>query len=230
MQDADCTVYSTVSAHDVRIANGARRLTPASGVANPVDGTSSPWAADRRAASSQDKRALVVTSSCRTGSTTERLGALLAAVLRDLPITAEVVHVGELGLPPCTGAAGQQNLACVRAWRERVASADCYVWASTEWHGSIAGSFKNALDFLTDDDMRWKILALAAQAGGALGAVSSLAHMRTIAQHLGAWVLPTQLSVHPRDLAAQPNGPILQRMRRMARELEGAMSQDSRSI
>jgi len=174
------------------------------------------------------KRILVLTSSFRAGSSTERFGVLIAEELRQAGLDVDLVNVGDLHLPWCTGDPAQVDEPDVVAWRARVESAIGYVWVSAEWHGSVAGSFKNALDLLTVADMRWKVVALAAQAGGAMGAINALGHMRTVAQNLGAWALPVQLSVNASELKNQFKGDIVDRVQRLTTELDEAVSKFDR--
>jgi FMN reductase len=170
------------------------------------------------------RRVLIVTSSCRAGSSTERLGLMMAGSLRATSLDVDLINVGDLGLPWCTGAPDQMNDEAVRAWRHRVGRAVGYIWVSAEWHGSMAGTLKNALDLLSESDLYWKVVALVAQAGGAMGAVNALSHMRAVAQNLGAWALPVQLSVSAAEIKSAPTPAVATRIDRIARELDEAVS------
>jgi|SRR5579875_127481 len=183
----------------------------------------------RRKASAR-RRILVITSSFRNGSTTERLGVLMAGALRAAGLDVDLVNVGELGLPWCTGTADQAKDEPVIQWRRRVAEAVGYVWVSAEWHGSMAGTLKNALDLLSAHDLRWKVVALVAQAGGTQGASNTLAHMRTVAQNLGAWVLPVQLSVTAEEIQGVLGRSSGERISRIAYELDEAVTKLDRFL
>ena len=176
------------------------------------------------------RKILLITSSSRQGSTTERLGRLMAGAVRASGLDADLVNVGELGLPWCTGTAEQASDEAVQQWRRRVAEAVAYVWVSAEWHGSMTGTLKNSLDLLAERDLRWKVVALVAQAGGALGASNALAHMRTVAQNLGAWVLPVELSVTSEEVRGTLNPSSAERVTRIARELGDAVSKLDRYL
>lgn len=176
------------------------------------------------------RKILLVTSSSRNGSTTERLGVLMAGALRAAGLDVDLANVGELGLPWCTGTADQAEDEAVSEWRRRVAEAVGYVWVSAEWHGSMAGTLKNALDLLSGRDLRWKVVALVAQAGGTQGASNTLAHMRTVAQNLGAWVLPVELSVAAEEVKGTLIRASEERIARIADELDEAVTKLDRVL
>jgi FMN reductase len=167
---------------------------------------------------------LVLTSSCRPGSSTSRLGGVVAEALRSAGRPTALVHAGDLALPWCTGARDQLDEPVVTAWRDQARSVLAHVWVSAEWHGSIVGTLKNALDLLPVSDADWKLVGLVAQAGGAMGAINALGHMRTVGQNLGAWVLPTQLSVSPDELGPPLRSEIAQRLERFTQELDDAVT------
>jgi FMN reductase len=165
---------------------------------------------------------LVLTSSCRPGSSTARLGGVVAEALRSAGRPTALVHAGDLALPSCTGAREQLDEPLVAAWRAKARSVLAHVWVSAEWHGSMVGTLKNALDLLPVSDTHWKLVGLVAQAGGAMGAVNALSHMRTVGQNLGTWVLPTQLSVKPEELGPPLRPEIAQRLERFTQEFDDA--------
>jgi FMN reductase len=167
---------------------------------------------------------LVLTSSCRAGSSTARLGGVVAEAMRATGRSTALVHVGDLALPWCTGARDQLDEPRVLAWREQARSALAHVWVSAEWHGSMVGALKNALDLLPTSDARWSFVGLVGQAGGAMGATNALSHMRAVGQNFGGWVMPTQLSVAPDDLGPPLQPEIAERLDRFARELGDAVT------
>jgi NAD(P)H-dependent FMN reductase len=73
--------------------------------------------------------------------------------------------------------------------------AEAFLFASPEYHGSLSGALKNALDLMGFEEFEGKLVALIGVAGGAMGAIHTLDHMRTIFRQLHAWVLPDQVSI-----------------------------------
>jgi len=166
---------------------------------------------------------LVVAGTCRPGSTTGRLAVDVAALVAASGLVTRVVEVGELGLPICDGGPVQAELPEVRSWRALATASPAQIWVSPEWHGSMAGSLKNALDHLRVEDLQGRAVGLVAQAGGGMDAISALDHMRAVGRAFGCWVVPTQVSLRAFELEDRVSG-IAQRLGRLADELSGAAS------
>jgi len=78
---------------------------------------------------------------------------------------------------------------------EQVRWADALLVGSPEYHGSMSGVLKNAIDLLGEDPLRGKMVGLLAVARGDAGAMNTLNHLRHVFRWVGAWVLPTQVSI-----------------------------------
>ena len=89
-----------------------------------------------------------------------------------------------------------------------VRAADALIWATPEYHGSFTGALKNALD-LGYEEYEGKMVALIGVAGGAIGAINALSHLRTVARQLHAWVLPRQVSIASAGKAFDEQGQLL---------------------
>ncbi len=83
----------------------------------------------------------------------------------------------------------------LRAFKERAAEAEGFLLGSPEYHGSLSGLLKNALDCLYLDETENKWAALVATAGGRQGAAGTLNAMRLIARALRMWVIHDQVSI-----------------------------------
>ncbi len=75
-----------------------------------------------------------------------------------------------------------------------VAEADAVVLATPEYHGSVSGVLKNALDYLGSDQFDGKLVLCVSAAGGAVG-VSSLQHMQVIVRNLHGINCPEWISI-----------------------------------
>lgn len=128
-------------------------------------------------------------------SATAALATVMAGVRDIEPHTAidtEIFEVRDLALPLYEWGTEPPGLA---PWLEAVRSAHGLVWCSPLYHGSIAGAFKNTLDWLEalrlDDPpyLSGKVVALVATAGGdqALQAINT---MEFIVRSLRGWTLP----------------------------------------
>lgn len=97
-----------------------------------------------------------------------------------------------------------------------VKQADGLILATPEYHGSISGSLKNALDYLDNSHVAGKPVLTVSSAGGRLG-VSSLVHLQSIIRNLHGILSPEWISIgdgHPLfDRDGAPRDPeILQRI------------------
>jgi len=77
---------------------------------------------------------------------------------------------------------------------ETVRAADGLVIATPEYHGSVSGVLKNALDYLDVAHVEGKPVLVASTAGGALG-VSSLTHLQAIIRNLHGLNCPEWISL-----------------------------------
>ncbi len=108
----------------------------------------------------------------------------------------------------------------VRRLKELAAKADGFLWGSPEYHGGCSGVLKNALDWLTTDEMAGKPVALIAVAGGSMGGMSTLNELRVVARNVSAWVMPQQVSIGSSDDAFDGNGrPVDKKVERRLHEL-----------
>jgi FMN reductase len=100
--------------------------------------------------------------------------------------------------------------------------ADVYIWSSPCYHGTVSGSFKNAVDFIEfmSDDERPYLT------GRAVGVISvndtpPIDHMRTIARELRAWCCPSSVVLSRRDFTdgVIHSESVIRRMNRVVTEL-----------
>lgn len=79
--------------------------------------------------------------------------------------------------------------------RREVKSAHGIILGTPEYHGSLSGVLKNALDLMGFNEFEGKMMGLVGVSGGSMGAVNALNSLRNIGRNLHAWVLPQQVSV-----------------------------------
>jgi NAD(P)H-dependent FMN reductase len=89
--------------------------------------------------------------------------------------------------------------------RRTVADADAVVLASPEYHGSISGALKNALDYLGFDHFDGKAVLSVSSAGGPIG-VSSLQHLQTIVRNVHGINCPEWISIGGSQREFTPGG------------------------
>lgn len=61
----------------------------------------------------------------------------------------------------------------------------------------MSGALKNALDYLSSEQFKYKPVALLAVAGGGKGGINALNNMRTVMRGVYANVIPKQLVLDP---------------------------------
>ncbi|MBS4168502.1 NADPH-dependent FMN reductase [Parachlamydia sp. AcF125] len=106
----------------------------------------------------------------------------------------QLIELRHLNLPFCQGEKEYENYPDVAALRKSFKTADGIILATPEYHGSISGALKNALDLLHENDMEGKVVALISVLGGEMS-TNALQTMRMICRHLHAWVIPDQLAI-----------------------------------
>ncbi|HEY6344383.1 MAG TPA: NADPH-dependent FMN reductase [Bryobacteraceae bacterium] len=78
---------------------------------------------------------------------------------------------------------------------ERLANADGVIIGTPEYHGSVSGALKNALDLTGFAEWEGKMIGLVGVSGGSMGAHNALNTLRDIGRSLHAWVIPQQVSI-----------------------------------
>jgi FMN reductase len=132
----------------------------------------------------------------------------------------EVVDLGEWTLPFAGSRFTSGEFPDVERLQALVRSAHGVVWATPEYHGSYSGALKNALDLLGFDEFSGKMVGLVGTAGGSIGAINALSHLRAVGRQLHAWVLPQQVSVASASRAFGEDGrPVDARVEKRLRDL-----------
>lgn len=90
--------------------------------------------------------------------------------------------------------------------KNKLREAQGFLLASPEYHGSVSGALKNALDHMGFDEFEGKMAGIIGLAGGVMGAGNALNHLRTICRQLHAWVVPGEVSIPISHDAFAPDG------------------------
>lgn len=109
-------------------------------------------------------------------------------------IQTELIDLRTLQLPFCDGSGQYEAFPDVEIFRQKVKSASGVLLATPEYHGSISGVLKNALDLLDIEQLEGKAVGLIAVVGG-VHSTSALNTLRLICRQLHCWVLPDQLII-----------------------------------
>ena len=84
----------------------------------------------------------------------------------------------------------------VKELQQIIRNATAVVIATPEYHGTFSSLIKLAIENLGHPNaLKGKPVALLGVAGGRIGAIKSLEHLRSVSAHLGAVVIPSLLSL-----------------------------------
>ncbi len=150
---------------------------------------------------------LAIVGSLRETSTSRHALRIAAKGAERAGATVTWLDLRDHHLPLCDGRQDTASYgADYRSIVEQVRAADALLVGSPEYHGSMTGALKNALDLLGEDPVRGKLVGLLAVARGDAGAMNTLNHLRHVFRWMGAWVLPTQVSIPRAREAFDPAG------------------------
>lgn len=97
----------------------------------------------------------------------------------------ELVDLADFHLPlldePVPPSAGQYSKEHTKAWSQKVASLDAYVFVTPEYNHSTSGALKNAIDFLYKE---WNNKSAGFVSYGSVGGVRAVEHLRLIMAEL----------------------------------------------
>lgn len=149
-----------------------------------------------------------ICGSLRKDSYTAKALQLSLERVEQAGFETEMLDLRKMHLPFCNGGK-YPDYPDVAHLRHTVHSAQALILATPEYHGSISGVLKNALDLLDIEHVRGKVVAVIGVLGGAhsSGIVQAI---RQICRALHMWVLPTELIIPYVDLAFDKNGQLIE--------------------
>lgn len=190
---------------------------------------SSKVAAPKPSAPPEVPEVLVIAGSPRRGSYTRSLARRIGAALGARGARVATLDLQATPLPPMDPAVRARRpdhpdpaVVGLYRWAARV---EAYVLASPTYHNSYSGVLKNAVDYLTIRDFRYRPVGLAAHGGRSTQAVD---HLRQVVRGLLGVAIPTQVCSAESDFSAEPDAAgvyqvtdpdILARIERFADEL-----------
>ena len=135
-----------------------------------------------------------ISGSLRPGSHSYK--ALKSVIERVSALGAEVelLDLRTMNLPFCNGGDDYADYPDVARLQEAVKSADGLILATPEYHGSVSGVLKNALDLMGFEELSGKVTGLISVLGGQSNS-NALNDLRIIMRWVHAWVIPEQISI-----------------------------------
>ena len=139
-------------------------------------------------------RIVAAIGSVRPGNQTAKALALAVDEMRKHEgIEVEVIDPAEVAMP-LPGTAADRGV--MQSLQAKVTAATGVVLATPEYHGSYSSVIKLFIEQLGYPSvLSGKPVALLGVAAGAIGAIKSLEHLRSVCSHVGAIVLPGPASV-----------------------------------
>ena len=114
--------------------------------------------------------------------------------VKDLGAEVEILDLREMTLPFCDGSSDYPDYPDVEVLREKVKAADGLILATPEYHGSVSGVLKNALDLMSFEHISGKVAGLISVLGGQSNS-NALNDLRIIVRWVHGWVIPEQIAV-----------------------------------
>ena len=161
--------------------------------------------------------------SLRSNSYSQQALKLAAQRVEAIGAEVKVLDLRSLELPFCDGESDYSKYPDVELLRATVKNADGLILATPEYHGSLSGVLKNALDLMSFEHLDGKVAGLISVLGGQANS-NALNDLRVILRWVHAWVIPEQVAIAQAWKAFSPEGKLLdekiqERLDRLAESL-----------
>jgi len=135
-----------------------------------------------------------INGSLRPGSYSAMALEVAISRVGALGIETEIIDLRKLSLPFCNGGDDYSDYPDVAKMQQTVKSAAGLILATPEYHGSVSGVMKNALDLMSFEELSGKVAGLISVLGGQSNS-NALNDLRIILRWVHAWVIPEQISL-----------------------------------
>lgn len=135
-----------------------------------------------------------IAGSLRADSYSQQALLVAAERVRALGAEVEVIDLRTLNLPFCDGGDEYPDYPDVEKLRNAVLQVDGIILATPEYHGSVSGVLKNALDLMGFEQFSGKVAGLISVLGGQSNS-NALNDLRTIMRWIHAWTIPEQVAI-----------------------------------
>lgn len=149
-----------------------------------------------------------ISGSLRDGSYSYQALQQSAERLRALGAEVEILDLRTMTLPFCDGRDHYVGYPDVERLRQSVKQADGLVLATPEYHGSVSGVLKNALDLLSFEHLDGKVTGMISVLGGQSNS-NALNDLRVIMRWVHALVIPEQIAIGQAWKAFSKEGQLL---------------------
>jgi FMN reductase len=135
-----------------------------------------------------------INGSLRRGSYSAMALEVAISRVGALGVETEIIDLRKLSLPFCNGGDDYSDYPDVAKMQQTVKSAAGLILATPEYHGSVSGVMKNALDLMSFEELSGKVAGLISVLGGQSNS-NALNDLRIILRWVHAWVIPEQISL-----------------------------------
>jgi FMN reductase len=135
-----------------------------------------------------------IAGSLRTNSYSVQALKLAADRIQALGTEVEILDLRQMNLPFCNGEDNYPDYPDVEKLRNAVKEADGLILVTPEYHGSVSGVLKNALDLMSFEHLSGKVAGGISILGGQSNN-NALNDLRTILRWVHAFVIPDQIAI-----------------------------------
>lgn len=148
-----------------------------------------------------------IAGSLRSDSYSQKALSIAAERVRSLGAEVEILDLRQMQLPFCDGGDEYPNYPDVKRMQDTFKDADGLILVSPEYHGSISGVLKNALDLMSFEQLSGKVAGFITILGGQSNS-NALNDLRVILRWVHAWSIPEQVAIGQAWQAFTPEGKI----------------------
>jgi FMN reductase len=148
-----------------------------------------------------------IAGSLRPDSYSQFALQVAAQKLQALGAEVEILDLRQMQLPFCDGSKEYPQYPDVTRLQAAFSQADGIVLVSPEYHGSVSGVLKNALDLMSFDQLSDKVAGFISILGGQSNS-NALNEMRIIMRWVHAWSIPEQVAIGQAWQAFSPEGKL----------------------
>lgn len=149
-----------------------------------------------------------IAGSLRPSSYSQQALKIAAERVQALGAEVEVLDLRSLQLPFCDGSKEYPDYPDVTKLRQAMRSADGIILVTPEYHGSVSGVLKNALDLMSFEEFTDKVTGCISILGGQANS-NALNDLRTIMRWVHAWTIPEQVAIAQAWKAFDQNGNLI---------------------
>ncbi|MBF2062978.1 MAG: NAD(P)H-dependent oxidoreductase [Calothrix sp. C42_A2020_038] len=149
-----------------------------------------------------------IAGSLRADSYSQMALKVAAQRVQALGAEVEILDLRQMELPFCDGRDEYPDFPDVKRLQDAFQKADGLILATPEYHGSVSGVLKNALDLMSFDQLSGKVAGLISVLGGQSNS-NALNDLRIIMRWVHGWVIPEQVAIGQAWQAFGSDGKLL---------------------